>query len=212
MLLSTATLRAFTLKTSQCRDGLELRLTEATTLIVDIPKTFNNIYGDFPLTIQGSKKLTISSGAHGISVSSVNISTDVEITSKKDGLNIDKDIVIDGGNVNINAKKDGIFSRHGSITINNSHTTSSCGTNCTAIVANEGNITFGPNSTVEAFGAKQAIDASAGNLISSGNVTAYASGWAVWARTITVNSGKILAKSAAYALTASASRSASASP
>ena len=204
MLLSTATLRAFTLKTSQCRDGLELRLTEATTLIVDMPKTFNNIYGDFPLTIQGTSKLTISSGAHGISVKSVNISSEVEISSKKDGLNIDQDIVIDGGNVNISAKKDGIFSRHGSITINNSHTTSSCGTNCTAIVSNEGNITFGAYATVEAFGAKQAIDASAGNLISSGNVTAYASGWAVWARTVTVNGGKIVAKSAAYAITASA--------
>ena len=208
MLLSTATLRAIDLsgtwKTSQFRDGLELTLTGATTLIVDVPKSLKNIYGDFPLTIQGSKKLTISSGAHGISVSSVNISTDVEITSKKDGLNIDRDIVIDGGNVNIDAKKDGIYSRHGSITIKNSHTTSACGTNCTAIVSKEGNITFGDNSTVEAFGAKQAIDASAGNLISSGNVTAYASGWAVWARTVTVNGGKILAKSAAYALTASA--------
>ena len=151
MLLSTATLRAIDLsgtwKTSQFRDGLELTLTGATTLIVDVPKSLKNIYGDFPLTIQGSKKLTISSGAHGISVSSVNISTDVEITSKKDGLNIDRDIVIDGGNVNIDAKKDGIYSRHGSITIKNSHTTSACGTNCTAIVSKEGNITFGDNST-----------------------------------------------------------------
>ena len=208
MLLSTATMRAVdvsgTMKTSQCRDGLELRLTGATTLIVDVPKTFENIYGDFPLTIQGTKKLTIKSGGHGISVSSLKSSADLDISAKKDGLNIDQNVIIEDGTVTINAKKDGIYSRHGSITISNGHTTSHCGTNHISIETKEGSVTIGSGATVEAFGAKVAIDASEGDFIAMGNVTAYASGWAIWARNVVVHGGKVVAKSAAYAITASA--------
>lgn len=192
-----------TVRTINLADNVEMKLTGATTLKVDADKTIKSISGDFPLTIQGDKQLIISSGGHGISVSSFRSNANIIIIAKKDGLNIDQNIVIEGGNMSIDVKHDGIYSRHGSIEIQSGYTISACGTNYNSIVSKEGNVSIGSGAIVDAWGAKQAIDASNGTFTSSGKVNALAGGWAVWAKHIYVNGGSLAAKSCGPAITAS---------
>ena len=193
-----------TVSVSTLADNAEVRLTSATTITVDADKVIKNISGDFPLTIQGSKRLIISSGGHGISVSSLHCSADLVISAKKDGLNIDQDILIENCDVSIDVKHDGIYSRHGSIEIRSGYVISACGTNYNAIVSKEGNVTIGSGAVVDAWGAKQAIDVSNGTFTSYGKVNAKAAGWAIWARQVYVRGGSVTAKACGPALTASA--------
>lgn len=196
---AAATSVSGTIYASNLADNAELKLTGDTTLVVDTNKALKSISGDYALTIQGSNTtLTIkNSSGHGISVSS--FTTDLSacslvIGSKKDGLNIDKDIVLKGGMVSIDAEKDGIYSRNGSITVNGGIVDASCGTNCAAIKAMTGDIQINAG-TVDASGAKEAITTEAGSIQLNGNVTALASGWAIWAKKdVKVNGGTTKAR------------------
>lgn len=192
-----------TVSVSNLADNAEVKLTGATVLNVNVDKTIKSISGDFPLTIQGNKLLIISSGGHGISVNSLRSSANIIISAKKDGLNIDQDIVIESGDLSIDVKHDGIYSRHGNIEIRSGYTISACGTNYNSIVSKEGDVSIGASAIVDAWGAKQAIDVSAGTFTSSGKVTAKAAGWALWAKHIYINGGSLYAKSCGPAITAS---------
>ena len=190
-------------KVSSLDNKAELTLTGATVINVDVDKTIKSISGDYPLVIQGNGCLTIDSKGHGISVNSLRTSVNLVITSKKDGLNIDQDIVIEKGNVSIDCKGDGIYSRHGDVEIISGYTISSCGTNHNAINANEGDITFHSGAVVDAIGAKLAINTENGTFNSEAKVKATAGGWAIWAKSVNIKGGSLYAKSSAFTITAS---------
>ena len=58
-----------TINVSSLADNAELKLTGATTLNIDVDKTIKSIRGDYTLTIQGSKTLTVNnSNGDGIAV------------------------------------------------------------------------------------------------------------------------------------------------
>ena len=198
LLFSPATAAAVnvsgTVYVSSLEANSELKLTESTTLIVDANKTIKNISGDYPLTIQGDKMLIISSGGHGISVKSLHSKANVVISAKKDGLNIDQDILIESGDMLIDVKHDGIYSRHGNIEIRSGYTISSCGTNYSGIYCSEGNVTIGSDAIVDAWGAKYGIYANSGHFTSSGKVKTQAAGWGLIAKTVNINGGSLYSK------------------
>ena len=165
-----------TVYVSSIADKAELTLTGSTTLIVDVDKTIKSISGDYALTIkgieQGMTTLTVDSGSHGISVSSIDISSCIiAIDSKRDGLNIDRNVIMRSGLLVIDAGKDGIYSRSGSVIIYGGIVDSSCGTNCAAITAAQGSISI-DSGNVTASGAKYGMYTPEGSVTLNGTVTA----------------------------------------
>lgn len=192
-----------TVKTSSLKTDEEVVLTGNTTIDVDADRWINKISGDYALTIQGSENLVISSKSHGISVSSLTIAANVTVQSSKDGLNIDKNIVIKKGMVTIDANKDGIYSRNGNITIESGSIMAESGTNCAAISAPVGDVTI-KGGVVIIRGAKFGIITDAGSISLAGNITASAGGWALYAKkNITMGEGSLHASSCGGAMLAS---------
>ena len=191
-----------TVKASEISANAELVLVGNTTLNMDADKSIKSISGDYNLTITGDKYLVINSGGHGISVAGLTIDASVSVISKKDGLNIDNDILIKKGTVTVNAGKDGIYSRHGNITIQSGHVTAECGTNCSAIYLKVGSFTM-KDGFLLARGTKFGILTDTGDISLSGTVTATAAGWAVWASgALSATNGNISAKSSGPAFVA----------
>ncbi len=188
---------------SSLADGVEVVLTGNTELFVDANKSINKITGDYTLDISGDRTLTIKSKKHGISVTKLISAANLNITSSNDGLNIDQDIIINGGKIDIDADGDGIFSRKGGIYIQNATIVCGCGTNMTAILSKLRSINIA-DSRVEAHGAKYGIMAESGSITMGGNIQAGAGGWAIVAQTdITFTDGNIVAQSSGGACTAS---------
>ena len=190
-----------TVYTSTLSEKAELSLTGDTILVVDADRTLKSISGSHALTIKGggssTNSLVIDSGGHGISVSSVEISSCIlVIDSKRIGLNVDRNVIMNGGLLSIDAGKDGIYSRSGAIIINGGVVDSGCGTNCAAISAASGSVSVN-GGNVTASGAKYGIYAvESVNL--SGTVTTRASGWAIYTKSnININSGKTVARAGA---------------
>ncbi len=191
-----------TVYASTLADGSSLELTGYTNLHMDVSRQLKGISGGYELNISGDKNLIINSGSHGISVDKLTTYCNLNIISKKDGLNVDKDIIIRSGNISIDPGDDGIYSRNGNITIEDGYLNVESGTNCAAVYAPKGNITM-KKGTLTARGAKFGIITDEGSITLGGYVTATAAGWAVWAKqNVTVTDGSLTAKSAAYAVTA----------
>ena len=190
-----------TVYSSSLSDKAELILSGDTILVVDTDKTLKSISGSHALTIRGdgqtTNSLVIDSGGHGISVSSVDISSCIlVIGSKRDGLNIDRNVIMNSGLLAIDAGKDGIYSRNGSVIINGGVVESDCGTNCAAISTEKGSVSVN-GGNVTARGAKYGIYAG-GSVNLKGTVTTRASGWAIYTKTdINVSGGKIVARAGA---------------
>lgn len=142
-----------TVYVSSLADNAELKLTGATTLNIDVDKTIKSIRGDYTLTIQGSKTLTINnSDGDGIAVGTLVSSAKLCITASKAGLNINDNIRVTGGSLDVNAGSDGIYSDKGKIEINcNTVVRSSEGR---AIYAQE-DISLAGNLTAETTAAKK---------------------------------------------------------
>lgn len=139
---------------SSLTDNDSITLTGDTTLITDVQKDLKSISGDYALTITGKEWLNVvNSRGHAISVKSLTSSASLYLDSSKDGLNIDGDVLITAGDVIIDAGGDGIYSRNGSITIEGGNVSAECGSNCTAICANVGNVNIlGGNVTAKGDG------------------------------------------------------------
>ncbi len=142
-----------TINVSSLADNAELKLTGATTLNIDVDKTIKSIRGNYALTIQGSKTLTVNnSNGDGIAVGTLVSSAKLNITASKAGLNINNDIRVTGGSLDVNAGSDGIYSDEGKIEINCNTVVKSSGGR--AIYA-QGDISLAGNLTAETTAAKK---------------------------------------------------------
>ena len=112
-----------TVYTSNLTDNAELTLTGNTILVVDTDRTLKSISGSYALKIQGdgsnTNTLAIDSKGHGISASSVSISSCIlAIDCKKNGLNIDGDVNMNSGLLYIDTEEDAVCSKSGMIFVN----------------------------------------------------------------------------------------------
>ena len=118
-----------TVRASNCPTG-DIALMGDTVLIMDKDITLRSISGNYNLTVQNQgghvlkitmpldeNVITANPSGHGISVKSFTSDANLDITARKDGLNIDQAINITGGNVKINCGGDAIYSRNSSITV-----------------------------------------------------------------------------------------------
>ena len=116
-----------TVLASECPTG-EIVITDDTTLVMDADLTLGSIRGTHDLTIrdQGGHTLTITmpmseyvitgNGAgHGISVNRLDCDASLKIKARKDGLNIDGDLICGGGALDIECGGDAVYSRSGDI-------------------------------------------------------------------------------------------------
>ena len=181
---------------SSIEEGAEIILLGPAEIFMDVNRTLATIKGDFDLIVSGDRTLIIKSSGHGISVGSLTVlSASLEVSSKKDALNIDRAIMVDGGKLNLSANGDAIYSRKSGINMFNATVNCTCGTNMSAIYTPNGSINIS-DCNVVARGAKYGIYAEGGSVKLSGNVTATAGGWAIVAETdIELKGGSIIARS-----------------
>ena len=175
-----------TVTLSSLPENAEVTLAGNTTLIVNVDKTIKSISGDHALTIKGegtsTHSLVIESKGHGISAYSLDISSCIiVIESKRIGLNIERNIVMNSGLLSIDAGKDGIYSSTGSLTLNGGIIDVGCGNNCAAISLEAGDLNMKAGQ-LEAHGAKYGIYAKTGTISLNGDVYAGGSGWGIWAK------------------------------
>ncbi len=118
-----------TVKASRCPLG-DIMLMGDTVIVMDKDLTLRSISGNYNLTVQDQggyllkikmplddNVITANPAGHGISVKSFTSNANLDITARKDGLNMDQAINITGGNVKINCGGDAIYSRNSSIAI-----------------------------------------------------------------------------------------------
>jgi|GEM_PF-1448121 len=186
-----------TVNVSTLDDNADVKLIGATTLNVDANKTLASISGNYALTIQGSNRLEIKSGGHGISVSSLELSLSgttnavVVIDSKKDGLHVDGSVIVRSGRlfIGVGSYSSAIYSINGNVVIHSGFLEFSGGTSSEGIYTEKGNIVV-YGGTVYSSCPNHALFAKDGMVSVSGDVEAI-SGMAIWAKKgIAINGGK----------------------
>lgn len=194
-----------TVNVSSLQDNAELKLTGATTLNIDVDKTIKSIYGDYDLTIQGSKTLTLYnelSACIWIDNASVVIkSGTIKISTWHKSIHADKDITIDGGTIDAKGGFGVLESEKGSVSISNAKVNAENRYEGNVIHVGAGNVTIN-NSTVgltsnTKTGYGCCIYTETGSIIVNGDITAQSNLSATFYTKkgdININGGKTIIK------------------
>ena len=140
-------------------DNDDIVLIGNTVLFMNSDLTLKSISGDYNLEIQGTNKLTVSNlNGNAISVASFSaISASLDITSSKNGLNVEQDITISGGNIVIHTGSDGVYSNTGNITMECTCDITSDGAH--AIYAKQGDVSVTGNIKAVSYTTSTAVGA-----------------------------------------------------
>ncbi|MBQ8424889.1 MAG: hypothetical protein IJX17_02570, partial [Clostridia bacterium] len=128
-----------TITANSLSDNQDVVLTEDTILNVDVDKTIKSISGEYTLTINGSKTLTIKSDDCAIKVSSLCSNAKLVVNSSSD----EKFCIYADGNIEINndltiTSHYGLSSAYGDIILDGNMNITTSGADC--IVAQNGSV------------------------------------------------------------------------
>ena len=194
-----------TVNVSSLQDNAELKLTGPTTLNIDVDKTIKSIRGDYDLTIQGSKTLTLYNELAAciwIDNASVVIkSGTIKLSTLNTSIHADQDITIDGGTIDARGGFGVLESVKGSISISNANFNAENTYEGHVIHVGVGNVIIN-NSTVgltsnTQTGYGSCIYAETGSIIVNGDITAQSNLSATFYAKkgdININGGKTIIK------------------
>ncbi len=144
----------------------DLVLTGNTTIVMDKDLSLRSISGNYALTVQDAgghtmtvrtpldeQTITANGSGHAISVASFTSDVDLNLTARKDGLNIDREINITGGTVKINCGGDAIYSRNRYIGIKNATLDLTAGHGCVVTKNGGANVAVSGTGTLKTTGA-----------------------------------------------------------